>query len=64
MIQEITELYNKSMQLWTNLQEDEKLQELDKKEEGVNTAVQELKQRQKVMTISDRLKSAQEMKNL
>jgi hypothetical protein len=31
IIQEITELYNKSVQLWTNLQEDGKLQELDKK---------------------------------
>jgi hypothetical protein len=46
-IQEITELYNKSAQLWTNLQEDEKLQELEQKEEGVNTAVQELKQKKR-----------------
>jgi hypothetical protein len=64
IIQEITELYNKSAQLWTNLQEDGKLQELDQKEEGINTVMQELKQKKKTMTIPDRLKSAQEMKNL
>jgi hypothetical protein len=64
IIEEIIELYNKITHLWKNLQEDGKLQELDQKEEGVNTPMQELKQKQKVMTISDRLKSAQEMKNL
>jgi plasmid maintenance system antidote protein VapI len=63
-IQEITKLYDRSMQLWTNLQEDEKLQQLEQKEEGVNTTVQELKKRKKAMNISDRLKSAQELKNL
>jgi plasmid maintenance system antidote protein VapI len=36
---EIVELYDKSTQLWTNLQEDKKLQELERKEEGVNTVV-------------------------
>jgi hypothetical protein len=36
-IKEVTELYDKSAQLWTSLQEDEKLQALEQKEEGVNT---------------------------
>jgi plasmid maintenance system antidote protein VapI len=36
-IKEVTELYDRSVQLWTSLQEDEKLQELEQKEEGVNT---------------------------
>jgi hypothetical protein len=56
-IQDITNLYNKSAQLWTKLQEDDKLQELDQKEEGVNTMLQELKQKQKMMTILDRLRT-------
>jgi plasmid maintenance system antidote protein VapI len=38
-IQEITKLYDRSAQFWMNLQENEKLQELDKKEEGMNIAV-------------------------
>jgi hypothetical protein len=46
------------------LQEDEKIQELDQKEGNINTTVQDLKQRQKNMAILDRMKSAQEMKNL
>ena len=36
-IKDITELYDNSAQLWKSLQEDEKLQALEQKEEGVNT---------------------------
>jgi plasmid maintenance system antidote protein VapI len=43
--QEIIELYDRSAQLWMSLQEDDKLQDLDKKEEGVNTAVQGLEEK-------------------
>jgi hypothetical protein len=39
MIREITELYDRNAQLWMILQEDEKIQELDMKEERVNTVV-------------------------
>ena len=52
------------MQLWTNLHEDEKLQHIEQKEEGLNTVVQELKKRKKAMNISDKVKSAHELKNL
>jgi hypothetical protein len=45
------ELYNGSAQLWMSLQEDEKMQELERKEEGVNTVVQDLKQKKKAMKI-------------
>jgi plasmid maintenance system antidote protein VapI len=51
MIKEIIDLHNKSAHLWMNLQEDEKLQELEQKEEGVNIVLQDLKQRKKVMKI-------------
>jgi hypothetical protein len=37
---------------------------LDQKEEGINTAMQELKQKYKTMTITEKLKNTQEMKNL
>jgi hypothetical protein len=63
-IQESIELYNKSAQLWIDLQEDGKLQELEKKEVGSNTTLQELKQKKKMMTIPNKLRSAQEMKKL
>jgi oligoendopeptidase F len=42
------ELYNSTTQMWTELQEDEKIQELDQKEGNINTAVQDLKHRQKI----------------
>jgi hypothetical protein len=45
VLHEIVELYNKSAQLWTNLQEDGKLREFDQKEEGINIVMQELKQK-------------------
>jgi hypothetical protein len=60
----MAELYNSTMQMWTKLQEDEKIQELDQKEGNINTAVQDLKHKHKNMAILDRMKSAQEMKNL
>ena len=47
MIQEMTEIYDRSEQLWTNIEEDDKLKELENKKERVNTAMQELKQRKK-----------------
>jgi hypothetical protein len=37
---------------------------LDQREENLNTTVKDLKQRQKEMPISERMKAAQEMKNL
>jgi hypothetical protein len=63
-IKDIAELYDKSAQLWTSLQEDEKLQALEQKEESINTTMQELKQKKKAMNIQERLRSTQELKNL
>jgi plasmid maintenance system antidote protein VapI len=38
-VKEIVEIYDKSAQLWTSLQEDEKLQALEQKEESINTTM-------------------------
>jgi plasmid maintenance system antidote protein VapI len=44
-IQELTDLYEKSAQLWINLHKDGKLHEIEQKEEGINTTLQDLKQK-------------------
>jgi hypothetical protein len=41
---EVTELFDRTAQIWTTLEEDEKVQQLDQQEEKINTAMQELKQ--------------------
>jgi hypothetical protein len=46
------------------LEEDDRVQQLDQKEEVINIAIQELKQRQKSMSITKRVKGAREMKTL
>jgi hypothetical protein len=46
------------MQMWTKLQEDENIQEVDQKEGKINTTVQDLKNRHKNMAISTRMNSA------
>jgi hypothetical protein len=46
------------------LEEDEEVQQCDQEEERFNEAIQELKQRQKTMSISKRLKGTQDMKKL
>jgi plasmid maintenance system antidote protein VapI len=63
-VKDIADLYEKSVQLWKNLQEDEKLQTLEQKEERVNTSAHELKKKKKAMNIQERLRSAHELKNL
>jgi hypothetical protein len=63
-VKEVAELYERTTQIWTSLEEDEGIQQLDQREEKMNVAVQDLKQRQKTMSISDRIKSMQEMKNM
>jgi hypothetical protein len=63
-VKEITELYERTTQIWTSLAEDERIQKLEQREEKLNVAVQDLKQRQKTMAISLRLRVMQEMKNL
>jgi hypothetical protein len=40
----VTKLFDRTAQLWTTLEEDDKVQQLDQQEEEINTAMQELKQ--------------------
>jgi hypothetical protein len=63
-IKEITKLYERTTQIWTSLGEDERIQQLDQREEKINSVVQDIKQRKKEMSISYRLKRAHEMNNL
>jgi plasmid maintenance system antidote protein VapI len=45
------------MQMWIELQEDVKIQELEQKEGNINTRVRDLKHRKKNMAILERIKS-------
>jgi hypothetical protein len=60
----VAELYNRTAHIWTSLEEDEKIQQLEQREENLNVAVQDLKKRQKTMDISLRMKATEELKNL
>jgi hypothetical protein len=62
--EKVTQLFDKTAQLWTMLEEDDRVQQLDQQEEVINTAIQELKQRKNSMSITERVKGAQEMKTL
>jgi hypothetical protein len=53
-VKEIKELYERTTQIWTSLTEDERIQKLDQREEKMNVVVQDLKQRQKTIPISER----------
>jgi predicted nucleic acid-binding Zn-ribbon protein len=46
------------------LEEDQQVQQWDKEEERISTAIQDLKQRQKTMSITEHIKGAQDMKKL
>jgi hypothetical protein len=58
------ELFERTMQLWTTLEEDKKVQRWDQEEERMCAEIQDLKQRQKTMSITNRLKGTHEMKRL
>jgi hypothetical protein len=58
------ELYDRTANIWTGLEEDEKIHHMEKREDKLNIAVQNMKKRQKTMAISLRLKAAQDMKKL
>ena len=60
----IEELFNRFVHLWIALEEDEQVQQWDQEEERVSTSIQYLKQRQKVMSITERLKGTQDMKKM
>jgi hypothetical protein len=61
---EVEELFDRAAQIWTILEEDEKVQQWDQEEETINTSIQELKKRQKTMSITECLKGTQDMKKL
>jgi hypothetical protein len=41
----VVDLFNKEAQLWTKLEEDQQVQQWDKKEERISKSIQDLKQR-------------------
>jgi hypothetical protein len=57
-------LFEKEAQLWTKLEEDQQVQQWDQEEERISAAIQDLKQRQKTMSIMEHVKGAQDMKKL
>jgi hypothetical protein len=59
-----TDLFDQATQLWTKLEEDQQVQRWDKEEERINAVIQDLKQRQKTMAITEHIKGAQDMKKL
>jgi chromosome segregation ATPase len=59
-----TDLFDKATQLWTRLEEDQQVHKWDMEEERINTAIQELKQKQKTIPITERVKGTQDMKRL
>jgi hypothetical protein len=63
-IQIVTELLNKSAQLWTHLLEDGSLQELQEKESKIHAIMEEVKQRQKIISLPEKIKMTTEEKVL
>jgi hypothetical protein len=63
-IQRMTELLEHSGQLWTQFQEDGSLQELQGREDKVHVGMAELKHRQKMMSLPEKIKTTKEMKSL
>jgi hypothetical protein len=57
-------LFDKATQLWTKLEEDQQVQQWDQEEEKISATIQDLKQRQKMMQITECLKGVQDMKKL
>jgi hypothetical protein len=53
-----TDLFEKATQLWTKLEEDQQVQQWDQEEERISATIQDLKQRQKTMSITERVKGA------
>jgi hypothetical protein len=57
-------LFDRATQLWTKLEEDQQVQHWDQEEEKISATIQDLKQRQKMMKITEHLKGVQDMKKL
>jgi hypothetical protein len=59
-----TDLFEKEAQLWMKLEEDQQVQQWDQEGERISATIQDLKQRQKTMSIMEHIKGAQDMKKL
>jgi hypothetical protein len=57
-------LLDKAAQLWTKLEEDPQVQQWDKEEETINAKIQEFKQQQKTIPITEWVKGTQEINKL
>jgi predicted nucleic acid-binding Zn-ribbon protein len=60
----VDDLFEKATQLWMKLEEDQQVQQWDQEGERISATIQDLKQRQKTMSITERVKGAQDMKKL
>jgi hypothetical protein len=60
----VTELLEKSAQLWTQLLENGSLQELQGDKDKFHTIMVEVKKQQKTMSLPEKIKTAAKMKNL
>ena len=58
------DLFENPTQIWTKLEEDQKIQKWDKEEEMISATIHDLKQRHKTMSITKHIKGAQDMKKL
>jgi hypothetical protein len=61
---EVAKLFDRTAQIWTILEEDEKVQQWDQQEDKISASIQELNKQQKTMSIMELLKGTQEMKTL
>jgi hypothetical protein len=57
-------LFDRSTQLWTTLEEDERVQQWDQEEGKISTPIQDLKQRQRMMSINECLNGTKDLKKL
>jgi hypothetical protein len=57
-------MYDRTVKIWTILEEDERIYQLEQREEKLNIAVWDLRLWKKTMAISLRLRRLQKMKNI
>jgi 5'-deoxynucleotidase YfbR-like HD superfamily hydrolase len=60
----IVDLFDREAKLWTNIEEDQQVQNWDQEEEKISASIQDLKKRQKMMKITECLKGMQDMNKL
>jgi len=57
-------LFDKEKKIWTKMEEDQQVQKWDKEKERISISIEELKQRKKKMSITERANGARDMKKL